>query len=511
MNKLKWAAVFRSFMGAVLPLVFLFAAGLLFGNLVHKHGLAGDIWWSWGFGRLDITHSTLDLFKNPNWNGRSLTGKPWVDTEWAWELFVALVSPYANVALDAGFWWVMFIATALLAPFIYFLTKQFFPKVTLIVFSALYLFPFSYLAVMEWDIRPQLVSLFMWGLLLLVLWKNNGKTWSRSMLWLLPLTLVWSAFHGDWLLSPALLLFDGAYEFVRSRFDWRFLLSRMSLLISSIISVVLFNPFHYRGLSYAIWLTFDKNINKNISEWMPIYAFRNTGNFYVVVITLALVFSLIALAYFVTRKFPNVKLFLWWLVTAFEAVMHIRMSLYLSIVSLLLLINVVYLFPSSGSSNIQKTASRARRILPYILPGVIVSMGFLVYSHSPRQYATRYYFPAPIQWLKTHAKSGLVLAPPYLGDELEVEGVKSVYVDGRADFFLLNDHRFQNYVSLISHPNNVCGFLSHRPRISTFIWANYINSTVPSLKVVKEHMAGCSSWPLVYEYKSRLYIWQRKH
>ena len=117
-----------------------------------------------------------------------------------------------------------------------------------------------------YPIRPQLVSLLMFAVLLALLGAADDRRSIRPLLWIPAVMAVWANTHGGWIVGVAILGLWGAMTVVS--LPWRDRLALAGVLTASIAATLL-NPY---GL--GMWRFLEATVRLErpmISDWQPLY------------------------------------------------------------------------------------------------------------------------------------------------------------------------------------------------------------------------------------------------
>ncbi|NMP24163.1 hypothetical protein [Sulfobacillus harzensis] len=428
-----WRPRFRVYTVGVLATLSLVLPLIQFYN----GGVTGDVWWVWKAGQWMVAHHRILMHDPAGWNGAALAGHSWVNLEWGWELFLYVANPHLNpwifmlllgifeLVMLVGFVWAMRTMAPRLAPELI---------MALYMIYATFAFPFTV------KLRAEMFSYMAFPFLLGILWR--GREDSRWLWLLTPFAALWANMHGSWLMIGVL----GGLEVMMSLAGRRWNAAGRQLLwavVLPVLSGVLLTPEHIRVLTYAWWLDHNKEITTHIQEWLPI-DFRQ--------LSLA-VWGVATLAAWVWRGWAHRRypwiLDLWFLGITLAFFDEIRMLTYFGLVFMLW-----WGYGLGHSRPYQDWLPPNRGDKPFyggVAIATLLSFGiaFGVMSSHPNR-VNNDPVPAPVMtWLHQHAYPG-VLAPDAVGGFLIAHNIHGVYMDGRADFYLANGRRFQQYISLIS-------------------------------------------------------------
>lgn len=409
----------RRSVARILVALFAVMAGLMTGDAFATHRLAGDSWWSWAVGRWELTHHQWATF-NMLQNGPGLTRAPWTNLEWGWQALLALAGgtghwPATSVlivfgALAATCAWIgLALGLRLIAG-----RWDWGQLVWAVLPAGFFWLPFYA------TLRPQVLSGLFWMALLLILWQAQ-KT--PRWLWAaVPLALLWSPFHGDWVLVPVLVAVDAGWQALTRKPGAR---QRLLVALAALAVPAVLNPFGLREVAYIVWLDQNPWI-RMIVEWQP-PNFQHT-QFQVWLAAWALG---VGLAIWRTHQEPGRipgRLWLWLGGTLVMTLMERRMALYLAPVFAW----TVALAVPTGSLPWRPQWKHLAWLAPLLVGG-----WFLGFSLSPGRWARPL---TPITtWAAQHPTPGLTLVDPVDAGEWEATAPRAagpVFTDGRADFYL---------------------------------------------------------------------------
>jgi hypothetical protein len=218
-----------------------------------------DVWWHLRTGQLILHDHAV-----PHVDPFSFTrfGQPWVNHEWLSDVLLYSVYRIAGWAgLIAGFG-MLTSATFLLV----FLRCPGRPYVAALVtiWGAAACAP-------TWGVRPQMLSLFLASVFLLILEKSYESP--RWLWWTVPLTLLWVNLHAEYALGIALLglfLFGDGLDVAFGFADWsgtRPRLRQLALVIAACLAVVPLNPNGTRMYRYPLETLRSPAMQSYIDEW----------------------------------------------------------------------------------------------------------------------------------------------------------------------------------------------------------------------------------------------------
>ncbi len=442
----------------------------------YNGGVTGDVWWVWKAGQWMALHHQILMHDPASWNGSTLAGHPWVNLEWGWELFLYVANPHLNPWIFMVFLWIC--ELIMMAGFVWAM-RAIAPKLTPEIMMALYMIYATFAFPFTVKLRAEMFSYMAFPFLLGILWRGRENP---RWLWVLtPLAILWANLHGSWLMIPVL----GGLEVVmsavgrRGNVFWRQILYAMVL---PILAGVLFTPEHIQVLTYAWWLDHNKEITSHIQEWLPLDFRQLSMAVWGVAVLGAWVWR-----GWVPRRYPWL-LDVWFLGITLAFFDEIRMLTYFGLVFM-----VWWGYGLGQHRTYQEWLPPAQGKKPFYIGTAlagILSLGvalFVMSSHPSR--VESYPVPKPIMfWLHHHTYSG-VLAPDAVGGFLLAHNVHGVYMDGRADFYLANGRRFQNYIQLISadaRPKRVHAMLSDA-HVTVLAWPQKMMNTSLEWFIARDH------------------------
>jgi hypothetical protein len=238
-------------------LVLLVALGLF---AMSAHSVTDpDVWWHLRTGELIIqTHSV------PRADPYSFTrfGQPWVNHEWLSDVMIFTLYRWAGWGgLIVAF--ASIIGAALLLVFLRCPGHPF----TAALITALG----AVASAATWGVRPQMLSLLLASVLLLILQRfdqHPNRVW-----WAIPLMLLWVNLHGGYAMGIALLaLFLGgrALDVVLGFERWPRAapqLRRLALVLAACLAVIPLNPNGVRMYWYPLQTLHSASMQNYIDEW----------------------------------------------------------------------------------------------------------------------------------------------------------------------------------------------------------------------------------------------------
>ncbi len=402
-----------------------FLAALFVGllALAARNVTDPDVWWHLKTGQYITEHKSV-----PRTDPFSYTraGQPWVAHEWLSELLMY------NLLRTTGFAGLILIFAAVLTA----------------AFWLLYLRcgPASYIAGVAtlcgawataplWGVRPQVLSLLLTSLWLLILERSERN--SKLLWWTLPLTLLWVNLHAGFALGLALsALFLAAEWIERALGDTRQSTSRLRMMALTLLLDVLIVPLNPNGLrmfSYPIETLRSAAMQNYIAEWAsPNFHHPEYWPFLVVVLG-----TFAALSGSSLKLRPRDLLLL--LVSLYAALCSIRLIPLFVLVAVPLISTRMGDWLRSTSAPRRPQATAGTLFNGAIVLAMAVFAGVHIAQVIQRQpQAEREHFPArAVAFLQLHQPSGRIFNHYDWGGYLIWKLYPSVpvFIDGRADLY----------------------------------------------------------------------------
>jgi hypothetical protein len=217
-----------------------------------------DLWWHLKTGEFISAHKSV-----PHADPFSFTraGEPWIAHEWLTELLLY------QIQRTAGFAALIVIFAAILCAAFFFLYSRCGPAPYI---SGIATLCAAWATMPTWGVRPQVISLLLTSLWLLIL-ERSGRN-PNLLWWTLPLTLLWVNLHAGFALGLALfaLFLAGTiletklkYPLAPSNPSWKM---QASILLLD-LCLVPFNPNGLRLFSYPIETLRSTTMQNYIVEW----------------------------------------------------------------------------------------------------------------------------------------------------------------------------------------------------------------------------------------------------
>jgi len=392
---------------------------------LHLNGLIGDSWWSWAVGQWEWAHGQV-IMHNILPNGPGVNHAPWFDTEWGWDMILALVAGLHGVHPHVG----STVALAAAAMALAWGTSLWGAwqwthrwDMGAVLISSLGILPLWF---MFFDtLRPQILSAVGWIVLLQCLMaarKDPRWLWAT-----VPLTALWTPLHGDWVLIPLLLAVDAGWQGLfhqRQGVGLRLGLAGLSVAVGTLLV-----PGHLAGLQYIVWLDQNPWIHL-IAEWRP-----PTWGQFPYLVWMAFWIATAAGVVWTWRQHRPLdgRLVFWWLATAFMTALERRMMLYNAPVTVWLWWEIM---PPSPAWAHWSAPSRKSRVLAAVLAVTVFAGAWTIgWSTVPSPWITPIHHAAT--WLRQHPTPGYTLTVAPMAAQWEVEDpLARSYIDGRVAFFM---------------------------------------------------------------------------
>lgn len=216
-----------------------------------------DVWWHLKTGQYIVEHKSI-----PHTDPFSYTraGEPWVAHEWLTELVLY------GVQCAAGWSGLIVVFSAVLCVAFFLLYLRCGPDPYVAGVAALYA---AWATIPVWGVRPQVISLLLTSLWLLLLERSERNP--KLLWWTLPLTLLWVNLHAGFALGLTLSALFLAGEWLegflaRSRQSSPRLRMAAFILLLDLLIVPL-NPNGLRLFSYPIETLRSASMQNYIAEW----------------------------------------------------------------------------------------------------------------------------------------------------------------------------------------------------------------------------------------------------
>jgi hypothetical protein len=398
-----------------------------------------DLWWHLKTGQYIIEHKSV-----PHADPFSYTraGAPWVAHEWLTELLLY------ELQRTTGWGGLIVVFAAILsgAFFLLYLRCGPDPYVAGVVMLAA-----AWATMPVWGVRPQVLSLLLTSLWLLILERSEHN--AKLLWWTLPLTLLWVNLHAGFALGLALLALFLGGEWIEYRVGLspqstpRLRTAALILLLDLLIAPL--NPNGLRMFSYPIETLRSAAMQNYIAEWAsPNFHHAEYWPFLLVVLA-----TFAALSWSRLQVRPRDMLLL--VVSLYAGLCSIRMMPLFVLIAAPLISQRLADSPTNRSQ--QSRPEPASRAL--LNGGIVVAMaifaGVHVFQVIKRQPAAEaQHFPADaVRFLQTHATARRIFNHYDWGGYLiwRLYPTTRVFIDGRADLYgealldqFANTYQFKN-------------------------------------------------------------------
>jgi|SRR5580704_596721 hypothetical protein len=383
-----------------------------------------DIWWHLKAGHYIAEHKSV-----PHTDPFSYTraGQPWVAHEWLTELLLY------ELQRAAGWGGLIAVFAAVLCAVFFVLYLRCGPDPYLAGVAALY---GAWATVPVWGVRPQVLSLLLTSLWLLILERSERNP--RLLWWTLPLTLLWVNLHAGFALGLALSALFLAGGLIERGLGFHLqpnppLLRTAAFILLFDLLLVPLNPNGLRMFSYPIETLRSTAMQNFIAEWAsPNFHHAEYWPFLLVVLG-----TFAALSWSRLQVRPRDLLLL--MVSLYAGLSSIRLMPLFVLIAVPLVCQRLGSWPTNRSQPLP--SSPAPRLL---LNGVlVVAMAVFAGVHTAQvirrqPQAEEQRFPArAVAFLQTHPPSGPIFNSYDWGGYLIFNLYPStrVFIDGRADLY----------------------------------------------------------------------------
>src|SRR5271169_5841110 len=382
-----------------------------------------DVWWHLKVGQYIAEHKSV-----PHTDPFSYTraGQPWVAHEWLTELLLY------ELERTTGWGGLIVIFAAVLTAAFWLLYLRCGPATYIAGVATLCA---AWATAPVWGVRPQVLSLLLTSLWLLILERserNPGLLW-----WTLPLTLVWVNLHAGFALGLALSalflaggLIERALGYSRSNAP-RLRSAAFVLLID--LALVPLNPNGLRMFSYPIETLRSTAMQSYIAEWAsPNFHHLEYWPFLLVVLA-----TFAALSWSLLDLRPRDLLLL--LVSLYAGLCSIRMTPLFILIAIPLVCQRLVEWPRSNSRPVRPPAAPRAWMNGALVLAMAVFAGVHVEQVIGRQQETELqHFPArAVAFLQAHPPAGPIFNHYDWGGYLiwKLYPSTRVFIDGRADLY----------------------------------------------------------------------------
>jgi len=390
-----------------------------------------DVWWHLRTGEYIAQHGSV-----PHTDPFSYTraGWPWVTHEWLSELLIY------GLYRAAGWGELIVVFSAILCAAFFLMYLRCGPNTYVAGLAALF---GAWATQMLWGVRPQMISLLMTSLWLLILDRSERNP--QLLWWTLPLTVLWVNLHAAFALGLALSALVLAGQWMqRAPADSnrpRYLSTAVIVLLIDFLLVPL-NPNGWRMYVYPIQTLRSKAMQTYIVEWAS-PNFHQAAHWPLLLIVLATIAVLVS-----SRGRVRARDLLLLAASLYAALSSIRMIPLFVLIAGPLVAREFVTREFSGGSQPRRLESSAARVAANtaIVLGMVVFAAIHTSQVIARQpVAEAEHFPSrAVAFLETHSPAGPIFNQYDWGGYLiwKFGGRLPVFIDGRADLYgerFLND------------------------------------------------------------------------
>ena len=403
--------------------VFLAVLFLGFFAMAARNVADPDVWWHLKTGQYIAEHKSV-----PHTDPFSYTraGQPWVTHEWLTELLLY------QIERSTGWGGLILIFAAVLGAAFFLLYLRCDPAPYVAGVATL---GAAWATAPVWGVRPQVLSLLLTSLWLLILERSERKP--KLLWWTLPLTLLWVNLHAGFALGLALSALFLAGEWIEHVLGFHPEQGAPSLRTAAFIllldlMLVPLNPNGLRLFSYPIETLRSTAMQNYIAEWAsPNFHHAESWPFLLVVLG-----TFATLSWSCLEVRPRDILLL--LVSLFAGLCSIRMMPLCVLIAVPLVSRRLGKWPRSSRPRRPPAASRT------LLNGVIaLAMAVFACVHivqviQRQPQSEMQGFPAgAVAFLQTHSPSGRIFNHYDWGGYLiwRLYPSTPVFIDGRADLY----------------------------------------------------------------------------
>ncbi len=405
--------------------------------MAARHSTDPDLWWHLATGRFIVQHHTV-----PRTDPFSYTraGKPWIAHEWLSDVL------FYQLHQSAGWWGLIILFAAVIAASFFLLylrcgTNVFVAGVATLC-AALATRP-------VWGVRPQILSLFLTSLWLVLLERSEHNP--KVLWWTLPLTLLWVNLHAGFALGLAvygLFLLGGWIEN-----KWTGFIQTVpnqnrpsptptspwfaTLLFALDLLLVPLNPNGAKLFWYPFQTLRSSAMQNYIAEWAsPNFHRPEYWAFFLILLAL----FAIVISQHMALRFRDLLLIL---VSLFAALRSIRLIPLFVLIVVPLISRQIVRWLKARPSNV-----RPRRHLPPFVQralnsSIVVGMAVFAAFHTVRtiqqqpETESQTFPEAAVTFLQTHAPAGPIFNNYDWGGYLvwRLYPALRVFIDGRADLY----------------------------------------------------------------------------
>jgi hypothetical protein len=392
--------------------------------MAARNAVDPDMWWHLRTGEYIAEHRGV-----PHTDPFSFTraGQPWVAHEWLTELLMYELQRFAGF----GGLIVTFAATLCAAFFLLYMRCGAAPYIAGVATLC-----GAWATAPVWGVRPQVVSLLLTGLWLVILERSERRP--NILWWTLPLTLLWVNLHAGFALGLALSALFLIGEVVELRFGSPLAQGPQRLRTAAFILVldlliVPLNPNGWRLFSYPIETLRSTAMQNYIAEWAsPNFHRAEYWPFLLIVLATVAMLSW-------SRRAVRPRDLILLLAGLYAGLASIRMTPLFVLIAVPLISKRLGNWPRSELRQSKPRASRA-----WVNAGIVLGMAVFasvriaqVIERQPEAEARQ--FPSrAVAFLQAHPPSGRMFNDYDWGGYLiwRLYPAVPVFIDGRADLYI---------------------------------------------------------------------------
>jgi hypothetical protein len=396
--------------------------------MAARNVLDPDIWWHLKTGEWIVQHRAV-----PHIDPFSYTraGQPWTAQEWLFE-----ASTYELFRLTGCGGFIITFATIVSAAFLLlYLRCRTSPAIAaaVTVWGAL-------ATAVVWGVRPQILSLLLFSLWLLLLERSEKNP--KLLWWTLPLTLLWVNVHAGFILGQVFLALFIVGESMESYTSPGYFRHRLPWLMLALLGSLVLVPLNPNGFS-ILWYPFEtlrsNAMQSHISEWASpnFHGVDNRAFLFLILATFtALAFS---------RRKVRLRDLLLLLVCTAASLSSVRMIPLFVFIAVPLIARTAseWFKPNESSATHAGTPSLlANASIIFLLAAFAGVHTFQLIQRQPQAEAAAFPVSA-VAYLQQHPPSGPIFNDYSWGGYLifKLYPGTPVFIDGRADVY--GDHLLQ--------------------------------------------------------------------
>jgi hypothetical protein len=381
-----------------------------------------DVWWHLKTGQYVAQHKSV-----PRTDPFSYTraGQPWVAHEWLADLLLY------ETERSTGWGGLILIFAAVLSAAFFFLYLRCGPA------------PYSYvggiatlgaaLATMPvWGVRPQVLSLLLTSLWLLILERSESDP--KLLWWTVPLTILWVNLHAGFALGLALLAFFLIGELIElapgnARNASRLRTGALILLLD--LLVVPMNPNGLRMFWYPIETLRSHAMQSYIAEWASPNFHR--AEYWPFLLLILVTFAVLSWS----RRPVRARDILLLVVSLYAGLVSIRMIPLFALIAAPIVSNRVGDWPRQGSCRPRSTLRTLLNSVIVLAMAAFASIHIVQVIHAQPEAEMQRFPVRAAEFLRTHSSSGLIFNHYDWGGYLiwKLYPSSRVFIDGRADLY----------------------------------------------------------------------------